>query len=295
MATKKLSLRNRSKIFQYVLVNNQRYQIPPFEVTVLDEDIAKAFLQSCAPWVGIAGGDAEVEPDTITAGGKTVYLFNATGNPDAPATVKVSKYQKGGGTALVDVVNPQKQPIYLRWKGETTYVADIEPDGTPTSRRVTSSDHVLEPYTRHGFRESIAKRILDLDGGASEEMRFAAKRARDPQAWEPNEFWSLDYLRYWARIVDASIPIDEVPGLDETEEDVHRRLWRRCWFRLADPRYRIPSQEEFETFVKAKQVELPGLKESQQNVAVNVPAVPVPSKADVIGARLAAYREERMP
>ena len=306
-----VAVRNTGRVEQYVIVDGRRHALSPHQIRVLEEPIARAFLERCSPHVVRETGINSVEDDRPR--GDLVYLYNLSGNPDLPAQIEVVDVQKGLSVRRM-IDNPLRTgtPVFRELSGsETPTVVK----GENTTRRNPPRRITIFPWTRKGFEKGEAQWMLNREAGRSATQRSLA-RSRPPSGFEPNDSWSLNDLIAYAHIVDPKCPLvateekiialfsagstklaDAVgfevkgKGLDRITDEASQLMLQRLFFRVANPDYRLPSREDFE---QVRDSTLAELSDSIPAAAQNVTAGDSPSSPAVTTpARRLTLRERR--
>ena len=108
--------------------------------------------------------------------------------------------------------------------------------------------------------------MMKRDGSQSKEMRGLTGYAREPQEFEPQLSWEFDKLVHWAKLVDGhgfkDQPFEKEVAQEAakhysrgiTKESFLRQakqeLYKRIFFRVADPKYKLPTRTRFEQYYK---------------------------------------------
>lgn len=263
-----IALRNTTSIEQFVLVDNRRYSIGGYQVRVYEGAVAEAFLTRCAPRIVREGGVGAVEEDRQRF--ERVYLYNLTGDPDAPKSVKVHKFVKGTGTVEAEIDNPVAKPETVKRQlgGEERPVSI---NGEATTMRSAPRDVTIHPWTRKAFEKPEADWMLNREG-MRPKVHQSVARSRPPTNFEPDDSWALDDMIAYARCIDprckvtpsekelrvlatagrgrkerlvelfGEVSFDSPEAVVEAAKDL---MLRRIFFRVANPLYTLPTREEF--------------------------------------------------
>lgn len=284
---KPVVIRNRSQVEQYVIVDGRRHRIIAQETQVVDPEVARAFIETCSPQVVREEEGSQIVDEGW--GGERVWLYNSTGNPDAPDSVKKIHFVKGQPVEF-EIDNPLKKPFVVK-----NYAAGAHVQGTArgeeTSVRNPGRWIDIHPWTRKSFPKHMADWFLNRDAGQSSEMRGATKRSRPPAAFEPNEQWELDDISLYLKTIDSNAKVappesvirgwHSAKAWDKIEKHLggtgYNRMTassvideaiglslRRAFYRVADPAYRLPTQEEFDSLKGAIQDEISAIAEEEK-------------------------------
>lgn len=264
------TIRNTSTVAQSIVFKGQQFTLSPHDEQTYEIDVADKFLEFCSPVVVDVSADSMgsmYAPELIA---KTVWLANVTGNPDSPSTVTVTKYMKNGSlrTEKVSMPNPNHEPRSLSWElkgGHKQYTAQ---DGGLVQLSLTPRMLTIPPFKRRPFASEEAEFFMAND--AMTEVRGAAIRSRAPSDFEPDMTWKLAEMRAFLRLTDPQAdigPDDKMlaeqaarEGWDEKKANEELRkakqmVMRRLYFRLVDPKYRLPTRKEFNEFLTGKSEE----------------------------------------
>lgn len=273
-----VGIRNVTTVEQYVLVDGRRYSVGPLQIRVMEEPIARAFLERCAPRIVREGGVGSVDEDHPREA--RVYLYNLSGNPDAPAEIQASVFENGK-TITKMVPNPLREgvtcirslnggEIIVTHKGETT------------ARRLPPRKVFVHPWTRKAFEHiEEANWMMNREGMRHKTVQMLAY-SRPSTNFEPNESWTLDDICLYASIIDLKckcVPSEEILRMkaekpnarntlvewfgeagrnvrsgDEVVDMAKDLMLRRLYFRVANPLYNLLTREDFES-QKAKIVD----------------------------------------
>ena len=263
-----IALRNITGVEQFVLVNNQRFSIGGYQVRVYNGEVAEAFLTRCAPRIVRESGVGAVEEDRPRY--ERVYLYNTSGDPDAPKTVKVSKFVKGQGTIEVEIENPlSKGTAVTRTLGGEERASTV--NGAATVVRTAPREITVHPWTRKAFEKPEADWMMNREG-MRPKVHQSLARSRPPTNFEPDDGWRLDDMIAFAKCIDprckftpsekelralaspgrgrqerlvslfGEISFDSPEAVVDAAKDL---MLRRLFFRVANPLYTLPSREEF--------------------------------------------------
>jgi hypothetical protein len=247
-------VRNRTSVEQFVLVEGKRYTLLPHSIDVFDEKVCRRFLEE-REGCELTSAMNEVS-DNVTPGEEKVWLYNTSGNPDAPSLVDTLAV-KDKQRVTIQIPNPLLRPLVItRTMGGAQVIRNNESLNFPG--RTLS----IAPYTRKAFNVTDAQFIMRRDQGQAPEMRGAIAYARTPNGKEePNTSWEYEDLRLYAGLVDRdafrNLPTlnglkhqaAQLRGQGVTNAEVIERakaeLFRRLWFRVVNPIYPLPKMEEF--------------------------------------------------
>lgn len=262
-----ITLRNVSGIDQGIVYRGKQLILGKDEEQLMDDDVADEFkrrlgnlVQEAVPEIGGIYEEAEES---------VVWIANMTGDPDASPTVKTKALIGKGQWGTVEIQNPLKEARTLQ---RTMGGPMVEQMGKAGVEGLNTFGTVIEvpPYQRRKLPVHIAKWFL---GRNSHSTPGAAIKSRPKSNFEPDMKWELDETRLYLELVEPGISADKLGQTykkikadvgrmrKSSEEELRRRvraakemLMKRLHRRLADPRYRLPTQEEFAEF-KAQRLE----------------------------------------
>lgn len=250
----------------------------------VEAELAESVLRQLGPAVskidmGEVGG--EYVSDEVP---QMVWLANITGNPDAPDMVVAGHYldRETQQRKQALAANLAKEPKDIRelCKGAQTVIHTISgPWGKTGPGKVLE----LPAYNRAEFPIDEARWLLRRSGtGPIKSVMKCRPYVRGE--FEPNKSWGLNDLRAWLAMVDPTTEKDNKLGpreeeilasiktqmvaekgkaLSKTEEATAARraaqelfkaktlALKRCYFRLVDPKYPHPTEDEFKRFKAA--------------------------------------------
>lgn len=234
--------------------------------TATAEDVLELYGRERFEIVDIGAIAATYVPEVVP---QTMWVANMTGNPDAPSVVDAGK-MKNRETNLVEVVrvenvNRQPRPIRMEMKGaQGSYK-----DGEGNNQGYIALPTIVEipAYQRRELDIPIAKWMINRDNMAPVHERGALMKSRDHGEFEPNADWTIDELHAYLGYVD---PMARKQGLCAPDEatleskftgkkleaqkrQVKLKAMKRLHFRLADPKYRLPSEQEFQSYMKSRE------------------------------------------
>lgn len=286
-----IAVRNAGRVEQYVIVNGRRFALEGHQIRVFEPEVANAFLERCAPHVVREGGINVVEEDRPR--GDLVWLYNTTGNPDAPAQVEALDQEKGVSVRRM-IDNPVRNGIPVSRELNGSEVATVY-KGEQTSRRNPPRKITVYPWTRKGFERPEAEWMLNREANRSPLYR-SLSRSRAPGGFEPNDSWELNSLISYAQLIDPKCKLtpseEEIavrfdkkdPGLkDELGFEIAGKsletviaeasqlMMRRLFFRIADPAFRLPTKREFDEFTRPEAAHSDTAGDTPSAPAVSVP------------------------
>jgi hypothetical protein len=260
-------LRNNTGVAQNIVYEGRQIVLGPHEDGDYVKPVADKFLEIRAPLVTVAEEDIggiyeEGSPDTV-------WVANMTGNPDSPDQVK-AKLFVNRQWQMIPVDNPNKaaRPLVLKCDmGMKEYTAK---DGALESLNLGKKVIRIPPYKRRAMPSNEARWWLNRDAISEAHYRGASIKSRAPSAFEPRpdtiDSWSLDELRAYLKLMDpnAEMGRSEEQVARDAKKRNHRKneevlahveeekslIMKRLFFRLADPRYPVPSRREFEEFMR---------------------------------------------
>ena len=265
------AVRNQTAIEQYIIVEGKRESLAPYQTRVFDEALAQAFLAQRPGFVV----EEKIEvgaTNTVSIQQETGWIANVTGNPDLPELV--NKWNdRSKANELVP--NPKRVPLVLKHTmggGQEL----IRISGEETSRALAPVEYTFAPFARRALPKHVADFCMARDALNSGVLRGGLSWSRAPSGFEPaspnDQAWSYSDMQVYLGLVDSGAVIGpSEPELKEwfasrrwdaiehalslthntnrTEtsimQDARTLLFKRLFFRLADPRYKLPTREEF--------------------------------------------------
>jgi hypothetical protein len=250
------TIRNTSSRDQFIITSSgARELIPPRTTVVVTNSIAEQFIEKRAPHVALVESDRNIIFDETYYGPQT-WLYNTTGDKDHPKTVKRKTF-KNKERIEYDEPNANRRPRSITmeyWGGQHPgYDADGNECFVPEPRRFI----VLEPFSRICLPKNIADWCLQRDGRS--ENPGALRRAKKPSPYEPNELWSHNDLRVYAKMIGISAigyneakireaAAKEGKDADEAVERVCGELLEKIFFSMMDPQAPDVTRQEFEDY-----------------------------------------------
>ena len=267
------TIQNTTSIPQSLVVEGRQVVLEANEERPFDYKLADRFLDECFGAVievkDDFGSEFNDKDDT------RIWLANMTGDPDAPSEITTEMYDSKLRRHVPDrQPNPIKTPRLLKeWAegGQKQYTAK---DGTPEALNLPGKWQVLPQFRRKQFDKGTAQWFMNRCSNATVQAQgyntCAAIKSRPPSAFEPDNGWSLDDMRVYLKLTDADAPLGpteaeiagmakDVPDSEYDSEDYERRVrtakrecMKRIYFRLINPKYRLPTKKAFDEFTGAK-------------------------------------------
>ncbi len=252
------TIKNVTGAPQSIVMNGQQFTVAAFGEETFDSAIADKFLAICAPALIDSSEQlgATYAPELAQ---QTIWVANLTGNPDAPDEVNERRVGQDRKWTDVKVKNPNKEPRTLAREMKGGHKAYIAKDGGLVQLSLPSTQWEIPPFRRRPMPAIAADWFLNRDahGGGS---RGAAIKSRPQSEFEPDMSWPLDDMRIYLRFVDADANLGI--GEDELSKTAIKKKWdakvvaeelrkakqacfKRLYFRLVNPDYRLPTREEF--------------------------------------------------
>ena len=235
-------------------LGGKRHSLGPFEIRVVPTEVAQLFLAQrgkfVQPYVALAL--------PRVPGEDLVWIANVTGDPFAPATVKVLYFDRDKNMEVEqEVPNPRykARPITRKMNGQQTIQA--AESGEPGAKESVSHPEItikLPPFSRHSCSRSIADWLERRDAQQDELMVGSIKIVRAPTDYEPNDSWSQEEMLAYGELIDGTVDWRARWGVPQTgdgfQEEVRKvkiDLLNALFFKVIDERYSLPPRE----FVKA--------------------------------------------
>lgn len=238
-----ITLQNHTEVAQHAYMETgHRHSLEPYEIRDLPEEIAQEFLKQRPN--SVRRHTPYIVPPI--AGEKTVWLGNMTGNPFAPETRDVFKLDhKSGIEEVVKVPNPLRKAVPVSRKLGSPQLIQ-EANGVKESFTAPPSMHVIPPYTRYPYPESIGEWMLRRDAQMDELSTGMIASVRAPTNFEPNDSWSANEILVYATMVDDSIDWFKRLDLKGRKDDQSKTiLLQALCFKLWNPMYSLPTEPAF--------------------------------------------------
>lgn len=273
-------VRNLTNKEQFVVYKGKQILLPAGETLDMDVKVADLFLERCEGAVesvldigGIYSVDSSDE----------VWVANMTGNPDAPPEVPVKRSDKGRWYTT-NVPNPNKPPRTVSRQMKRGMKEVMGRSGVEALNLLPKTIKV-PAYKRIKMPKHIARWFLNR---VSMSGTSDCAKSRAPAAFEPDDTWALDDLRRFLQLTDSeahlgatewklrSVKRGSGPNgkalTDRAIREAKEMLLKRIYFRLVEPKYRLPTRQEFEEFRAADRGELPVDPDPEDITAVEDPA-----------------------
>jgi hypothetical protein len=265
-------LRNNSDRAQFVFWKGNQIILAPGQEDNFAPNIAEYFLKQCSPYVehiDLTSGSLQMSKEEPSV----LWVANITGNPDASQTFSVNRRNSRTNEFLgtVQIENNIFLPRVLKYRAQGSEIPITEQDGTKSSIMLGPTLYEIMPFKRLEFPTATAKWLLQREslatnvGGTPVPGRQPALiRSRPPSAFEPASAtaWPIDQMRCYLYMCDASVTKQQLgpseaqlaadakgKSKDELEKMIRNTrfvLWKRLFTRLVDPRFRLPTKEEFD-------------------------------------------------
>ena len=253
---------------QSIVFRGQQFTVGAFGEETFEQDIAGKFIDVCGPAIIDVTEKlgATYAPELVE---QTTWVANMTGDPDAPPTVMDRRVGPDKKWTDVAVTNPNAAPRDVGREMKGGHRAYIARDGGLVQLSLPSTHWNIPPFRRRPMPKIAANWFLNRDahGGAG---RGAAIESRPQSDFEPDMSWKLDDMRVYLRLLDPEAPLGY--GEDELSKQAAKKKWdvkqaaeelrkakqlcfKRLYFRLVNPAYRLPTKAEFTEFVTGKSTE----------------------------------------
>jgi len=259
-----VTLKNNTGVPQSIVVKGRQIVLDAKAEGSFDEDIAKKFIENRSPLVSVV----EESPDTYADSSDMVWVANFTGDEDLPEVINVKQWASGRWVHA-DVPNPKREPRIVQRFMDLGMQAYTARDGVFEFNNLPKARFRLPPYTRRRFPRNLANWSLQRDSIG--DLRGSIVKSRAPTAFEPDESWSLDDIRGYLRLIDprAKVGPSQLEVIEKAAKDpeavragdsgtiayvrdARKTVLRRLFFRVADPRYNLPTREEFNEFMSGE-------------------------------------------
>jgi len=259
---KLVRLRNNTGVAQNIVFQGRQIIMEPNEEADYHEDVANKFLEMRAPLISVAEEDINESFDGDQR--EYVWVANMTGNPDAPDRVH-AKIFLNKQWQYADIPNPNKGARTLRRKSDGGQIEYVAKDGALEAMNSGKVTTEIPPFKRRKFSKTYATWWLNRDGLGDSQSRGSSIKSRAPSNFEPDKNWDLDEMRSFLKLMDPNADLgrskDQVTK--EAKKRNHRKqeeieahirqektlCMKRLYFRLADPRYPIPTRAEFNEYL----------------------------------------------
>lgn len=264
-----LTIRNNLDVDQVIIFRGAQAILPALAEETMDAERAQAFLNKCYPVVVKTHREPNGLPEQTAS--ETVWLANMTGNLDLPEKIKVRvmdsetrRYKE------IEAPNPKRdpKPQIREYDAGSWEAKDVI--GQPFWYNYPKIPIKLAAFTRKPFTREIATWMLTRDGRMVDGRAGSLIQSRAPTHFEPDMKWSLNDARAYLRCIDpkAELGMDEEQLVKKAQQkkltkeqtvallrDTKDTLLKRLFFRLADPRFQLPTREEFQEFLTGRPAE----------------------------------------
>lgn len=262
MTTSVSTIRNTLNKEISVLWNGKRVLLKPFEEITVAGAIAQRFveihghvIEKMDPEELFGSVSEEQKPATI-------WIANATGNPDAPDEVTVSAYDKEKQDWLPKVIkNRFKQPLPANYLMKGAEEIFIDEDGGRSSRLHAQQSINIPAYKIAEVPYHFGQFILRRAFNSSIAGHTKVIKSREMPAWRPVIAWSIEDLRVYLSLC-KTVDFRETKKYGETTPQLKVRykgeqfdarvyqakidLLKHIFFCLIDPKVQLPTREDFE-------------------------------------------------
>jgi hypothetical protein len=268
MAEQLKTIKNTSAVAQSIIFKGLQFVLQPFDEQTFDAAIADKFLELCAPLVSDATSNIAdtYAPDLQL---ETVWVANMTGSPEAPDKIEVSTFTKNRRWEKLAIPNPNKDARTISREMKGGHRQFFGKDGGMIQESLIGKVYAAPPYRRTPMPKVVADWFLMRDANAHD-SRGAVIKSRPPSSFEPDMHWPLAEMRTYLRLIDpmCKLPMgdDELKGravqeqwTEQQAKEELRKAKHEClkilYFRVVDPKYRLPTREEFAEFYSGKSAE----------------------------------------
>jgi hypothetical protein len=284
---KTMRVRNKSPLEKYVIRQGTKITFGAFEERVMVDDLAKEFMKKFPNDVEkIPEEDFGAVAQPMTKSG-SVWLANVTGDPDGPDTLQVKERlpkgwaTKGSPFFEASIKNPAKDPSTLKYTIGGSQVEYVNESGGLSAWNKPSQVISIPPFRRVELGQYIAEWLLNREAGSAipgviGEYPRRVILSRPPNKFEPNLNWELFDLSEYLKLIDSEAPVEESEAKirsrfkkrTESEiqveiETIKRKVMKRLYFRLVNPKYILPSEDEWNDYIA-------GLKEPKKEEAIPI-------------------------
>ena len=266
-----VAIRNKTAVEQYVIKDGRREGLGAFQTRIVNRELAEMFVTQRPSYIVME--EVQVgQIDTSAIQGDVRWIYNSTGNPDLVPTVQVYNEKK---REYELVPNPKIEGRVIRRSmggGQETILIK----GQPIARALATKEYVVYPWQRKPLPKGVADWMLQRDALQGDLFRGSLKWSRPPSGFEPTpeniDSWSLDDLQIYTAIVDSKCPVGpteddlrkareagryseieaalgnkgyQTKTFDAIVAEAKDLLFKRLFFRLADPLFPLPTQEDF--------------------------------------------------
>lgn len=258
------TLKNDTLIPQSVVYKGMQHVLLAREEKNFANDVAAKFLEIC----GSAVRDTTENMGSIytipSEHDKYMWLANMTGDPDLPDKVLADQYDEHSRLQKVEVDNPIKQFSDLRWEIKGGTELWYGADGVAFQRTLDSKWVGLPAKRRIRVEKDIGFQIMQRNARAM--VKGAVIVSREPAEFEPKMEWELDDIRAYFKLIDPTASVGDneefvTKGItdkakrDQAVLEAKQGLLHRLYYRLVNPKYRLPTRAEFREYVTGKPTE----------------------------------------
>jgi len=266
-----IRIRNVSEDSQYIITEKGvKITLLPHEERECDDKIANQFLENCRPLVEkIAEFNINSTPYSVP---EIIWLANMTGDPDEPEHLNIRIWnRKEGISEYKKIPNDKRTPRPVSEPYSQGEIIDEIREGVYRGITPTPETISIQPYQRKAFSQEKGTFLLNRALQYMDGMSGALIRSRAPSDFEPTTGWSLDKMRAYLYLVDEKA----ILGLSEAEckekavshdqykkdkttiekmyiEEAKTLTMKRIYFRLVNPKYKLPSKLDFDRYTRGR-------------------------------------------
>ena len=266
-----VTLRNLSREPQVISYEGQIIRFGPLGAPDCQLDLPEAVAEIVKEHLGALVMEPQFEPQTQSfievKRPDSYWIANMTGDPDAPAQIltenKIDK--KTGERIPIYEMNEKREPAVIRERMGRTHSYRTTESGLC---QYTSPGKLLEiqPFQRIEVTRGQATTFIKRDQLRQKHQRDRVIRSRPPAEFEPKFDWKLDELRAWIVLCDPKGELVAGPSEKQVRKEceergdspeqtylaihlAHQKAFQRARLRVMNPKYRLVSQKEFETYM----------------------------------------------
>lgn len=257
------TIRNNLAIPQSIVFEGQQVVLAPYAQENMDGALAASFLELC-PLAVTEVKAAKLPAEMLAASGQNaVWLANMTGNPLEPEKIKAQVWKTDGKkTRLVweEIENPRRKAAIQRLSYDPGQLPGVGRAGEYISFNLAPIPVELGIRDRQPLPSDIATWFLMRTNTDPVGVGSVIK-SRAPSMFEPDSKWPLNDIRQFARMISSNLcalgPDEETLATKAKKDkdtpekfnaslrEAKRALLANLFYYVANPAYRLPTQDEF--------------------------------------------------
>jgi hypothetical protein len=274
-------VRNKTTLEQQTFVDGKRYTLAAYEEKPFPDAVANSFL--------VESGEVVEQVTDSSIGGiyskpverlQTVWVANVMGDPDAPAEVEISIYDRDIRRYKNVKVENQKRiprPVTRQMGGG---MEEYQTEEGLMARNLPPTTITVPPFQRREMPAAIGTWFLTRDANIfPAQFRQQVVKSRAPSPNEPKMDWALDDMRCYLYMTDRKAILGPTqkeieaanPDKSALELAIHEAkllCMKRLHFRIAPEGAKVYGQKEFEEFRRGFEKPIPTISSDAVQAAI---------------------------